>query len=63
MERKVGQMKIWKAGGPAELAGEIICAAGQTGMKKTMKIRDMVMDEGSVLRDWELDTLTLIYKG
>jgi len=27
------------------------------------KICDMVMDEGKVLRDWELSTLILIYKG
>lgn len=56
-------MKSGKAGGPTELVGEMIRAAGQAGVKKMTEICNMVVNEGKIPRDWELSTLVPIYKG
>ena len=47
----VGQIKRGKAGGPKQLAHQIIRAAGQAEVKKMRKISDMVMYEGKVVMD------------
>ena len=52
-----------RAGGPPELVGEIIHAAGQVGVKKMTEICNTVLDEVKIPRDWELSTLLPIDKG
>ena len=63
VEKAIGQMKSRKAGGPTELVGEIIRAAGKAGMKKMKKICNMVVNEEKIPRDWELSALLPTYKG
>ena len=55
-------MKSRRAGGLTELVGEIICAAGQVGVKMT-EICNVVVDEEKLPRDWEPSTLLPIYMG
>ena len=59
----IAAMEVEKAGGLTELMGEIICAAGQVGVKKMTEICNMVVDEEKIPRDWELSTFLPIYKG
>mgnify|MGYP007071599789 CR=1 FL=1 len=63
VEKAIGKMKSGKAGGPTDLVGEIIRAAGQVGVKKMTEICNMVVDEEKIPKDWELSTLLPIYKG
>ena len=62
VEKAIGQIKNRKEDGLMELVGEIICAAGQVGVKM-MEICNMVVDDEKILRDWELSTFLPIYKG
>ena len=63
VEKAIGKMKSGKAGGPTELVGEIIRAAGQLGVKKMTEICNMVAEEEKIPKYWELSTLLPIYKG
>ena len=56
VEKRIGQIKSRKVGGPTELVGDIIHAAGQVGVKKMTEICNMVVDEEKILKDWELST-------
>ena len=64
VEKAIRQIKSRKVSGPTELVGEMIRAAGQTGVKMT-EICNMVVNERKIPRDQELSTLTVylcIYK-
>ena len=62
VEKAIGQMKSRNAGGPIELVGKIIGAAGLQGVKEMTEICRMVVGEGKIPRDWELNILLPIYK-
>ena len=59
VEKAIGKMKSGKAGGPTELVGEIIRAAGKVGVKKMTEICNMVVEEEQIPKDWELSTFYL----
>ena len=45
-------MKAGKAGGPSEVVGEMLKAAGKKGIKRLTELRNQVVREGAILREW-----------
>ena len=56
-------MKTGKAGGPSEVVGEMLKAAGKKGIKRLTELCNQVVREGAIPREWELSTLIPIFKG
>ena len=56
-------MKAGKAGGPSEVVGEMLKAAGKRGIKRLTELCNQVVREGAIPRGWELSTLIPIFKG
>ena len=55
-------MKAGKAGGPSEVVGEMLKAAGKKGIKRLTELCNQVVREGAIPREWELSTLIPIFK-
>ena len=57
VEEAIKVMKAGKAGGPSEVVGEMLKAAGKKGTKRLTELYNQVV------REWELSTLIPIFKG
>ena len=63
VEEAIKVMKAGKAGGPSEVVGEMLKAAGKKGIKRLTELCNQVVREGAIPREWELSTLIPIFKG
>ena len=63
VEEAIKVMKAGKAGGPSEVVGEMLKAAGKKGIKRLTELCNQVVREGAIPREWELSTLISIFKG
>ena len=63
VEEAIRDMKAGKAGGPSEVVGEMLKAAGRKGVRMMTELCNQVVREGKIPSEWELSTLILIYKG
>ena len=54
-------MKAGKAGGPSEVVGEMLKAAGKKVIKRLTELCNQVVREGAIPREWELSTLIPIF--
>jgi hypothetical protein len=63
VENAIRKLKCRKAGGPTELVGDVLRAAGKTGVSLMTEICNLIVKEGKIPADWELSTLTPVYKG
>ena len=63
VEEAIKVMKAGKAGGPSEVMGEILKAAGKKGIKRLTELCNQVVREGAIPREWELSILIPIFKG
>ena len=57
MEEAIKVMKAGKAGGPSEVVGEMLKAAGKKGIKRLTELCNQVVRKGAIPREWELSTL------
>ena len=57
VEEAIKVMKAGKAGGPSEVVGEMLKAAGKKGIKRLTELYNQVVREGAIPREWELSTL------
>ena len=63
VEQAIKEMKSGKAGGPSEVVGEMINAAGKNGVDMMTKLCNQIIEEGRIPLDWEISTLVPVYKG
>ena len=63
VEEAIKVMKTGKTGGPSEVVGEVLKAAGKKGIKRLTELCNQVVREGVIPREWELNTLIPIFKG
>ena len=63
VEEAIKVMKAGKAGGPSEVVGEMLKAAGKKGIKRLTELCNQVVREGAIPREWKLSTLIPIFKG
>ena len=63
VEEAIRDMKAGKAGGPSEVVGEMLKAAGRKGVRMMAELCNQVVREGKIPSEWELSTLIPIYKG
>ena len=63
VEEAIRDMKAGKAGGPSEVVGEMLKAAGRKGVRMMTELCNQVVREGKIPSEWELSTLIPIYKG
>ena len=63
MEEAIKVMKAGKAGGPSEVVGEMLKAAGKKGIKRLTELCNQVVRERAIPREWELSTFIPIFKG
>ena len=63
VEETIKVMKAGKAGGPSEVVGEMLKAAGKKGIKRLTELCNQVVREGAIPREWQLSTLIPIFKG
>ena len=63
VEEAIKVMKAGKAGGPSEMVGKMLKAAGKKGIKRLTELCNQVVREGAIPREWELSTLIPISKG
>ena len=63
VEEAIKVMKAGKAGGPPEVVGEMLKAAGKKGIKRLTELCNQVVREGAIPREWQLSTLIPIFKG
>ena len=57
VEEAIKVMKVGKAGGPSEVVGEMLKAAGKKGIKRLKELCNQVVREGAIPREWELSTI------
>ena len=58
VEEAIKVMKTGKAGGPSEVVGEMLKAAGKKGIKRLTELCNQVVREGRIPREWEISTHT-----
>ena len=63
VEEAIKVVKAGKAGGPSEMVGEKLKAAGKKGIKRLTELCNQVVREGAIPREWELSNLIPIFKG
>ena len=63
VKEAIKNMKVGKAGGPSEVVGEMLKAAGKNGVSMMTDLCNQVIREGVMPKDWERSTLIPIYKG
>ena len=56
VEEAIKVMQAGKAGGPSEVVGEMLKAAGKKGIKRLTELCNQVVREGAIPREWKLST-------